>query len=126
MDFMKKRTSLIVSLLSLTACQQQPVIVPQTPTTMYQSSINNNGTSVVVKLANGEQRIVSSGQPSYSAQIGQVTVQRGERSFAIQATQPTVTTTGKVTGSVLKQNAPEGAHWQLTKLNGQEVDSKKR
>lgn len=123
MDFMKKRTSIIVSVVSLTACQQVMVNTPQA--TVYQSSISSDGTAVVVKLADGQQRVVSSGLPNYSAKIGQVTVQHGERSFAIQSTQPTLSTEGKVTGSApFKPNAPEGAHWQLIKLNGQKVDSK--
>lgn len=121
---MKKRTSIIVSALCISACQQ-PMIVANKPPAMYQSSISSDGTSVVVKLADGQQRVVSSGLPSYSAQIGQVTVQRGERSFTIQSTKPTLSTEGKVTGSVFKPNAPEGAHWQLITLNGQTVDSKK-
>lgn len=121
MDFMKKRTSIIVSVVSLTACQQAMVITPQAA--VYQSSISSDGTAVVVKLADGQQRVVSSGLPNYSAKIGQVTVQHGERSFAIQSTQPTLITEGKVTGSVFKPNAPEGAHWQLIKLNGQKIDS---
>jgi len=80
----------------------------------------------VVRLADGQQRVVSSDLPNYSAKVGQVTVQHGERSFAIQSTQPTLSTEGKVTGSAFKPNAPEGAHWQLIKLNGQKVDSTNR
>lgn len=123
MDFMKKRTSIIVSIVCLTACQQAIITTPQS--TVYQSSISSDGTSVVVRLADGQQRVVSSDLPNYSAKVGQVTVQHGERSFAIQSTQPTLSTEGKVTGSVFKPNAPEGAHWQLIKLNGQEVNSTK-
>ncbi|HMU86359.1 MAG TPA: META domain-containing protein [Agitococcus sp.] len=131
MIIIKKLTILSV-VAALAACQSIGLKPQQTlkatinnNQTSYVSSIAQDGTSVVVKLANGQQRVVTSNLPTYSATIGRVNVQQGGRSFAIEPTQPTVTTTGKVTGSVFKPNAPEGAHWQLVKLNGQTVDSQK-
>lgn len=123
---MKKTLVIVVNASLIAACQTPPAknhhTIATSPT-MYQSRIAADGTSVVVKLADGQQRVIMADEPHYSAKIGQITVQDGAHHFAIQATQPTLSTEGKVTGSVFKPNAPEGAHWQLVALNGQHIDT---
>ena len=142
---MIKKTSVSVSLsLLIVACQQHqvsntsstfavtqstPIMVTESqkePSLGYMSSISTDGTSVVVKLPNGQERELSSTTPSYSATIGMISVQGKDNHLLINASTPTVSASGKVTGNGLFKppSAPEGAHWQLIKLNGQDIDAK--
>lgn len=113
--------------LFLASCQayKNPSLLKLEGTPQYTSTILQDGTSVVIKLPNGEQRTVLADSPSYSATIGMVNVQGQANKLVINATQPTVTAAGQVTGSGLfKPNAPEGAHWQLIALNGKAIDAR--
>ncbi|MCB1674222.1 MAG: META domain-containing protein [Pseudomonadales bacterium] len=122
----KKTISLSVSVF-LVACQayNNPSLPKPDSTYKYTSTILQDGTSVLIKLPNGEQRTVLSDSPTYSATIGMVNVQGQANKLVINASQPTVTAAGQVTGSGLfKPNAPEGAHWQLIAINGQAIDAR--
>jgi hypothetical protein len=91
---MIKKTSVSVCLsLLMVACQQHqvsntsstfavtqstPIMVTESqkaPSLGYMSSISADGTSVVVKLPDGQERELSSAAPSYSATIGAISVQ---------------------------------------------------
>jgi len=142
---MIKKTSVSVCLsLLMVACQQHqvsntsstfavtqstPIMVTESqkePSLGYMSSISADGTSVVVKLPDGQERELSSAAPSYSATIGAISVQGKNNHLVINSSTPTVSASGKVTGNGLFKppSAPEGAHWQLIKLNGQDIDAK--
>ncbi len=123
---MRKRTSFIVCLSMLAACQQQAALSHKpVPSSQYMSSISDDGTSVVIKLPNGQQRRVTSELPTYSATIGQISVKNGQAHLlVINATQPTVLAQGRVTGGFFKPSSPDGAHWQLTALHGVKIDAK--
>lgn len=114
----------------LVACQSASTIETssdskKSTSSGYMSSISADGTSVVVKLPDGQERKLESAVPSYSATIGTISVQGKNNSLVINASTPTVSAAGTVTGSGLfKPNAPEGAHWQLIKLNGQTLEVK--
>lgn len=132
MSFVVQKNKMVWLLLPLLAsCQLAPVAqqeatqAAQDSTNGYTASIGNDGTAVVIKLPHGQQRTVTSVAPSYSATIGAINVQGKNNNLVIDATAPSVSAGGKVTGSGLfKPNAPEGAHWQLIKLNGQDIDAK--
>ena len=134
MKFVRIKKRLVWALMMsscLVACQSAATIETNavskkiTPSG-YMSTIGADGTSVVVKLPDGQERELGAAVPSYSATIGAISVQGKNNHLTINASTPTVSAGGTVTGNGLFKppSAPEGAHWQLIKLNGQDIDAK--
>lgn len=100
-----KKTKLL-SQISLVIAVSTLLMACQTPVVKDDSAVH-------VIMPNGQVRVIESTIPTASQKA---TVRHNGRVFTVDASKPSVSSQGQVTGSFFVPSAPEGAHWQLLSI----------